>query len=59
MHLCGRTQNNRVHFLDCQTFIQVGGDVRNAVFVSYFLGFFQLTANEGHHFNAINELDAI
>ena len=59
MHLCGSTQNNRIHLFDRQTFIQVAGDMRNAVFVGYFLGFFQLTANEGHHFNAINELDAI
>ena len=32
MHLRGRTQNDRVHFLDRQTFIQVGGDMRNTVF---------------------------
>ena len=46
MHLRGRTQNDRVHLLDRQTFIQVGGDMCNAVFVGYFLGFFQLAANE-------------
>ena len=59
MHLRGRTQNDRVHFLDRQTFIQVGGDMRNAVFAGDFLGFFQLAANEGDHFHAIDELDAI
>ena len=46
MHLRGRTQNDRVHFLYSQAFIQVGGDMRNAVFVGYFLGFFQFAANE-------------
>ena len=59
VHLRGGAQNHRVHFLQSQAVVQVGGDMTYAVFVSHLLGFGQFTPDQRDHFHALNQFDAV
>ena len=59
MHLGRRAQDHGVHVLERQAGGEVGGDVADAVLLRHFLGLGQLAADQRHHLDTVDVLDAI
>ena len=59
VHLGGGAQNHGIDFFERQALVQVSGDVANAVLGGGFSGFFQVTADQGDDFHAVNVFDAV
>ena len=59
MHLGGRAKNDGIQFWQSQAFRQFRGHMANTVLGSDLFGLLQVTADQGHDFDAINILDAV